>query len=120
MRNVRIENRSRGTVLAESAMLADHFWTRMRGLLGRPCPGPGEGIVLVPCNQVHMFGMGYSIDVAFVALDGKVLRVVRGLRPWRMTAPCPGARYTVEMAPGGMADLAEGDGLAFEPLPDGT
>ena len=117
MKQIRIENRTRGTVLASSAMLADTFWMRTRGLLGRPCPGKGEGLVLAPCNQVHMFGMGYAIDVAFVALDGKVLRVVRNLRPWRMTAPCMGARYTIEMAPGAMADLQEGDALFFDPLP---
>lgn len=117
MNRIRIENRTRGTVLAGSAVLADTMWTRMRGLLGRPCPEEGEGLVLVPCNQVHMFGMGYAIDVAFVALDGKVLRVVRNLRPWRMTAPCMGARYTIEMAQGAMADLHQGDAVSFETLP---
>ncbi len=117
MRRVQIENRTRDVVLARSAMLADTVWTRMRGLLGRPCPGEGEGLVLVPCNQVHMFGMAYAIDVAFVSLDGKVLRVVRNLRPWRMTAPCMGARYTIEMASGAMAELREGDVVSFEGLP---
>ena len=117
MRTVRIDNRTRVSTLARSAALADKPWTRMRGLLGRPCPGEGEGMVLVPCNQVHMFGMAYALDVAFIGRDGTVLRIVRDLRPWRMTAPCLSAHYTIEMAVGQMADLSEGDVLTFEPVP---
>ncbi|MDP7112781.1 MAG: DUF192 domain-containing protein [Myxococcota bacterium] len=116
MSYVSIENRSRDSVVVASAVLANTFWSRMRGLLGRPCPAAGEGLLLEPCNQVHMIGMGYPIDVAFISLDGKVLRVVRNLKPWRMTAPCLGARYALETGAGGLAELAEGDVVAFESL----
>ncbi len=119
MRRVRVENETRGQVLAERALLADSFPTRLRGLLGRPQPGPGEGLVLRPCDSVHMFGMTYALDVIFAAADGEVLRVVRGLRPWRATLPCARAEWTVELRPGGADGTEQGDRLRFTPLEAG-
>jgi uncharacterized protein len=42
------------------------FLARLRGLLGRPPPPPGEAVWLVPCRQVHSFGMRYAIDVIYL------------------------------------------------------
>jgi len=114
MRCVRVVNDSRGLVLAERALLADTTLTRLRGLLGRPCPEPGEGLVLAPCSEIHTFFMGYPIDVCYAAEDGEVLRVLPSLPPWRMTLPCLGAYWTVELAPGGLGATAVGDRLVFE------
>jgi uncharacterized protein len=113
VRRIRIENVTRDELLAAEALLADTFLTRFRGLLGRPQPGPGEGLVLRPCDSVHMFGMTYALDVIFAASDGEVLRVVRDLRPWRLTWPCPRAEWTVELAPGAAAGTRAGDELRF-------
>jgi hypothetical protein len=118
MRRVRVTNVTRSIVLAEAALLADNAWTRMRGLLGRPQPGIGEGLVLRPCNQVHTVGMGYPIDVAYVAEAGLVLRVIPGLQPMSLTWPCLGAHWTVELAPGGLGPTTVGDLLDFTVVPD--
>ena len=54
---------------------------RLRGLLGR---ASHEGaLLLVPCNDIHTFGMRRPIDVAFVASDGAVLESYRSVRPNR-------------------------------------
>jgi hypothetical protein len=57
MSAVRVVNVDRGTVLGERVALAASWWARLRGLLGRPEPKPGEGLVLAPCRSVHMYGM---------------------------------------------------------------
>ena len=72
---------------------------RLRGLLGRPPLRPGEGLVLVPCASVHTCFMREPLDVAFVARDGAILRVVPGLRPWRAAA-CRGAHAVLELPAG--------------------
>ncbi|PJM89118.1 hypothetical protein CV044_11450 [Achromobacter ruhlandii] len=72
---------------------------RLRGLLGRPPPGPRSGILLAPCRAVHTFGMRYAIDVAFVSRDGCVLKVCRALPPRRI-ASCLGAVAVVEVRAG--------------------
>jgi len=74
---------------------------RLRGLLCRArAPGPRTGLLLSPCNAVHTFGMRYGIDVAFIDREGRVLRLVRNLRPWR-AACCLRAVAVVEMAVNG-------------------
>jgi len=52
-----------------------------------------------PCNNIHMFGMKYSIDVAFVDAKDRVVKTVAGLPPGKL-AGCRGARYVVEMPQG--------------------
>ena len=71
---------------------------RLRGLLCRArAPGPGTGLLLSPCNAIHTFGMRYGIDAAFIDRRGRVLRLVRSLRPGRM-ACCLRAAAVVELA----------------------
>ena len=50
--------------------VADGVFSRLRGLLGkRDYRGT---LLLTRCNDIHTFGMGEPIDVAFVAHDGRV------------------------------------------------
>lgn len=50
---------------------------RMRGLLGRE---RFDGVLLlVPCNDIHTFGMHRAIDVAFVSAGGTVLESYRAV-----------------------------------------
>ena len=65
MKTVRVVNETRGREIAGRAGLADSWWTRLRGLIGRSPLEPGEGLLLVPCKAVHMYGMTGAIDVAF-------------------------------------------------------
>lgn len=111
---VALRNVTRGAGVVQRLDLALSTWDRARGLLGRPPLGPGEGMLLLPCNAVHMFMMRQAIDVAFLSAGGEVLRVVAGLRPWRVTAPVLGALATLELWAGGLAatGTAVGDRLA--------
>ena len=59
--------------------MADGVFTRLRGLLGHPEPQPGEGLLIVPCSGVHMFGMRYPLDVAFLDGSGRVVRTSAAL-----------------------------------------
>ena len=62
-RTVRVVNVTRGSVLAERAGLADAFFARTHGLLGRAALPAGEGLVIRPCRQVHTIGMAFPIVV---------------------------------------------------------
>jgi uncharacterized protein len=82
---MRAVNVTRDAVLVERLDWAGTSGTRRRGLLGRAGLAPGEGLYLAPCQWVHMFGMKFAIDVAFLARDGRVLAVHPGLRPGRIS-----------------------------------
>lgn len=82
---------------------------RLRGLLGRAPLGSHQGLLLSPCNMVHTAGMRYPLDLVFLRHDGRVLRVVSGVRPNRLRL-CWRAWYTLELASGTAArcDIAAG------------
>src|SRR6266516_6338768 len=111
---VRVVNSSRGEVLAEQADLAADPWRRMRGLLGRPALEPGRGLLIVPCRAVHMLGMTYPIDVVHLDRQGVVLKVLRGLRPWRIGPLVRRSHMVLELPAGAAGATGAGDQLRLE------
>ncbi|MCI9129136.1 MAG: DUF192 domain-containing protein [Eggerthellaceae bacterium] len=51
---------------------------RLRGMLFRKPDDVTR--LLVPCHDIHTFGMQHPIDVAFISKEGKVLEVHRNVR----------------------------------------
>jgi hypothetical protein len=97
---VRIENTSRGSQIADRAVLANTPWKRLVGLLNRRHLEPGEGLVLVPGGAIHMFFMRMAIDVIFADKEGNVLKTAVNVKPWRMVMAPRHSRYTIELPVG--------------------
>jgi uncharacterized protein len=49
----------------------------MRGLRGRPPPGPRQAMLLRRCRSVHTFGMEQPITVVFLDREMTVIRLRR-------------------------------------------
>jgi uncharacterized membrane protein (UPF0127 family) len=62
-------------------VLAARMTSRLRGLL--MSPASDAILLLAPCRDIHTFGMGYAIDVAFVDETGRVLESRRDVMPNR-------------------------------------
>lgn len=103
MKTVAVRNQTRETFLAERAAHATGFLERARGLLGRPEPADGEGLVLEPCNSVHMWFMRYALDVVFADSERTVTGCVEELQPWGMSKVFWGSRYAIELPVGTIA-----------------
>ncbi len=99
---VRPFNVTRVTALAERVVWATGAAKR-RGLLGREQLDRSEGMYLVPCQWIHMFGMRFPIDVAFLGKDGRVLALHHGLPPNRLSRPVLRAEGVLELAAGVLA-----------------
>ena len=102
-----------GRLLIERVRLAHHFWTRLRGLIGRDELAPDECLVLPNCNSVHTMFMSYPIDVAFVDDTGKVIATRSNLGPWRIAGPVRGAQSVVELSAASLDRLGIGKGYEF-------
>jgi uncharacterized membrane protein (UPF0127 family) len=115
MKRVRVVNRTRGLILGSEVAVADRWWLRLRGLLGRKHLRPGEGLLLTPCSSVHTFGMRFPIDVVFLAVNGEVVAVYPGMRPGRTSPLHRKARQTLELPHGTLEETgtAVGDLLHF-------
>lgn len=97
---MRIVNRTRNTLLGTRVAPAATFWNRLRGYIARPRPKQGEGILLIPCDAIHTWWMTFDLDVLFLDDRGRVLDLVRSLRPWKRTRKVAGARYVLEVPEG--------------------
>lgn len=87
----------------------------MVGLLGRSGLEPGKAIILRPSSSIHTAFMRFALDVLFIDRDGKVLKVVRDMKPFKLSS-ARGARDTIEMAAGALSsDIEAGDTLRIEP-----
>lgn len=63
---------------------AETPWERARGLIGRPPPAPGTVMGFRRCRALHTCFMRHPLDVLFADRDGRAVRVLRGVRPWRL------------------------------------
>ncbi len=100
MQIISLRNKATGNTIGQEISLADTSWSRLCGLLGKRGLDAGCGVLICPSSGVHTFGMLFSIDV--VALDKKmnVVRLWRGLRPFRITAVSLRTHCMLEMATG--------------------
>ena len=100
-------DRTRGVSVGKYVEVADTFWTRLRGLLGRKDLPEGHGLWLVPGAMIHTCFMAFPIDAVF--LDGglRVLRV-RTMAPWRFSPWVRGADSVLELPAGAAKGLQEG------------
>lgn len=80
--------------------IADSFLSRLRGLMGRRHLSEGCGLLLAPCNSVHMLFMRFAIDVVYLDEDLSIKKIVRNLTPWLGMSICLGAWGALELPSG--------------------
>jgi uncharacterized membrane protein (UPF0127 family) len=116
--NFTLHNERSGRPVASELLPAFDSAARRKGLLGRDHLARGTAIVIAPTNAIHTWFMRFPIDVAFVAKDGRVVKVRSGLGPWRMAAAWS-AYAVVEMAAGELvgSGTKAGDQLLVLPRP---
>ncbi|MFB3918934.1 hypothetical protein BU251_00075 [Candidatus Velamenicoccus archaeovorus] len=89
-----------GKMLADKITIADSFGARAKGLLGKIGLEDGRGLLIRPCSSIHMFFMKFPIDVLFLAKDGRIIKIVKGLKPWRLSGCWFGCHMVLELKEG--------------------
>jgi len=111
----RIVNETRGTVVAEDVRVADGIWSRFWGLMGRRSLPEGSGLLLRPSFSIHTAFMRFPIDVVFLDRDLRVVKVVPGMKPFRVAVAFGGAHSALELNEGAAAkaQVEAGDHLTL-------
>jgi uncharacterized protein len=111
-------NATRKFPIAADIELANTFWKRLKGLLGRTANQfrSGKGLWISPCQGVHTIGMSFPIDVVYLDSAGYVIRVYRGLAPFRLTTPSFKTRSVLELPEGTLfhSETQQGDLLEIK------
>jgi uncharacterized membrane protein (UPF0127 family) len=113
----RFARKTTGDVVLPLVDRADSLFERTRGLLGRPAPAPGEGLLLRRCGAIHTIGMRYAIDLVFLDRQERVVGLTPALAPFRFSWHRQAAA-TVELRAGEIArlGLVKGEQWVWESL----
>jgi len=113
---VRATNATRGALLGDQVRVADTGLTRIIGLLGERALQSGDGLLILPSQGVHTWGMRFGIDVAVLDGDWKVIGIKHTLGPFRMTRFFWKAAAVLELPAGTLnsTSTALGDLIEFE------
>lgn len=103
MKYFQVRNLTRSTIVAEKAGLANSYFARLRGLIGRRSLPAGEGLIIRPCSSIHTFFMSFPIEVLFVGEGNRIVRATQPIAPWRIGPIVGSARYVVELPGGALA-----------------
>jgi uncharacterized membrane protein (UPF0127 family) len=116
LRYVRAVNRARDRLLGTRIGVADRWWLRLRGLGGRAGLAHGEGLLLRPCRAVHMMGMKFPLDVAFLDQGNRVVARYPRLSPGARTRWHRGALAVLELPAGTLDETGtmEGDLVEYQ------
>ena len=88
-----------------SIEVADSFFKRLKGLMFRKDQLVEEGLWIIPCNSIHMCFMNFEIDAVFLNKEGRIVKMVEALKPWRFVKPVRDAYSVVELPSGTVTKL---------------
>ena len=100
---MKVINATKNAVVVSRLEKAENFWSRLKGLLGRPALPDDTALWIDRCPSIHTFFMGFDIDVIFVDRANKVRACYSAVKPWRLIPPVMGAWSVYELAVGGIA-----------------
>ena len=103
-------------VLIPDLDVTKSFFERFRGLMFRRSIPDSYGLLIRPCNQIHMMNMKFPLDVIYLSGDGTVLHMDEDIRPWKIGKTVKHAVGVVEVNAGTCARLGleTGDQLTIE------
>jgi uncharacterized membrane protein (UPF0127 family) len=100
-KQVYVYNKTREAFLATGAKVANGYFSRLVGLLGKThrWARPGHGLWIVPSHGVHTIGMLFAIDVIFLNRERHVVHVEEYVRPFRISRVSLKAASVLELPP---------------------
>jgi hypothetical protein len=94
-----------GNKVFVNVYIADTFWARMIGWMGKREPGK-DGLLIMPCNSVHTFFMKFPIDVLFLNFKNQVIAKHEAVAPNKILWPIKDAKAVLELPIGTIARLS--------------
>jgi uncharacterized protein len=87
-------------LLIENLELAESFFARGKGLLGRKHLAENAALWIKPCNNIHTCFMNFAIDCIFVNKKMQIEKIVSAIKPYKIIGPFWKASSVFETAAG--------------------
>lgn len=101
-------------IVAQKITVAQSFTKKFMGLMGRRAIHD-EAYIFPGTNAIHTFFMRIPIDVLYLNRQGKVVKVVTRMKPWRLGPWVREAWWVVELEADAAHGVMEGDVLQGGP-----
>lgn len=87
--------------------IADSFWTRFMGLMGKTEEQILEmgGLLIKPCSQIHMFFMKTPIDVVYLDSRNEIIKIDYEVPTWKCCKTVKGSVSVLELPKGAAKQL---------------
>lgn len=92
----KLMNLETNEIILQKLVQADHFLSRLRGLMWKKDLPENSGLMINPCNSVHCFFMKFPIDVVFVDKDHRVVHIISNMKPGSISPIVRKSKYVVE------------------------
>ena len=93
--------------------VADSFFRRFLGLMGRKKLAQGTGLLIAPCNSIHMCFMRFQIDVVYLDKNYRVVKTAENIHPWIGFSCCLKAWAVIELPAGEIKRLGIAENMVF-------
>lgn len=100
-----IKNITKDQIILDEVDFAQNFYTRLKGLLGKKDIKSRCGLIIKPCNSIHTIGMKFTIDVAFISNDNRVIHIINQMSPGKISPIIKNSSYCIETKGGQLDDL---------------
>lgn len=97
---MKVVNLTQNTLLSRKAGIADDFFSRLKGLLGRKNLLADEALIITHSRSIHMFFMKFSIDAVFIDKNKIVVGLVERIKPFQMSPMFFKAQDVIELPEG--------------------
>lgn len=87
-------------IIVNNMDVADTFLTRLKGLMFKKEMPENYGLMIYPCNSIHMFFMNFPIDVLFVNDKDEIIDFLEDFQINKISKIYNKAKYVIELPSG--------------------
>ena len=84
-------------IISSNMKTANSLFDRLLGLMFLKKMCDFDGLLLAPCNSIHTFFMRFEIDVLFLDKDFNIIKILKRLKPWRITSIYFKSKFVLEL-----------------------
>lgn len=112
---MKVVNTTKKTTLCTNCKVANNFISRFIGLMGKKNLPEGNGLLITPCNSIHMFFMNMPLDIIFIDKNNMIVHLLENIKPWSLSGIMHGSCSAIELPSGTIKKTSSsvGDRLQF-------
>ena len=112
---MKVIHKETNTTICRDLKVANTMISKMIGLMFVKEIKGMDGLLLQGANSIHNCFVRFPIDVVFLTKDMKVVKVIRGFKPWRFTRIYFSAKHVLELPEGTLNfEINQGDELEVQ------